>query len=478
MDDWNEAISLRALSPLDGRYAKECAPLRGLFSERALFGERVTVEVHYWLALLRFLDRGLPAPAECAALLRWACELDDSDLSRVKCLEQRTHHDIKAVEYFIREHVKGTVWEKHSPWIHWGLTSEDTDNLAYGRLMTRAVAKVMLPAARELVSRLLRLARRDAQVVLLGRTHGQVAVPTTLGKEWAVFLSRAHYWLKQLQNQRFGGKLNGAVGNLNAQSLLFPERDWLGFGAQFVRSLGLEPTLVTTQIEPASQLVAYLDRQRQLNNVWLDLCQNVWLYTTLGVLRQVAVAGEVGSSTMPHKVNPIHFENAEGNLQVSNALLQMLSSKLSLSRLQRDLSDKTVKRNIGVALGHSLVAAEALLQGLSRLEPDSENLREQVAAHPEVLAEALQLWRRARGEADAFGDIQAAVRGDESGWAKLVQELDSQERSTVSTWSPEAYIGLAAELAQAEADRVERDLGLPEDPARIDRGDQADGEET
>ena len=472
MDSGKETASLWALSPLDGRYSRVCGPLRDLFSEGALIRERVVVEVRYWIRLLEFLGLELPNAADQASLLDWAAALGDVDLERVKQIEARLRHDVKAVEYLIREHARGTVWEQHSSWIHWGLTSEDTDSLAYGRLLARAASEVIVPSSLELVRILCGMIRRDARVVMLARTHGQVAVPTTMGKEWAVFLSRAAFWLGQLRQQRLSGKLSGAVGNYNAQTLLFPELDWQRFARSFIAEMGLEPSPITTQIDLSSYLVLFLDRVRQLNNVWLDLAQNVWLYAALGTLRLKAVPGEVGSSTMPHKVNPIHFEGAEGNLQMSSALLEALSDKLSLSRLQRDLSDKTAKRNIGVALGHSLVATEALAEGLARVEPDEEALLREVRAHPEVLSEALQLWRRSRGQPEAFAGVQSMVRGSASGWEELVAALGDEERGLVSGWKPETYSGLAEELALAEVERIEVELGLADnqDGSRAERG--------
>lgn len=478
MDSGKETASLWALSPLDGRYSRVCGPLRDMFSEGALIRERVVVEVRYWIRLLEFLGIELPNAAAQASLLKWAAGLADVDLERVKQIEAKLKHDVKAVEYLIREHASGTVWEQHSSWIHWGLTSEDTDSLAYGRLLARAASEVIVPSSLELVRILCGMIRRDARVVMLARTHGQVAVPTTMGKEWAVFLSRVAFWLGQLRQQRLSGKLSGAVGNYNAQTLLFPELDWRRFARSFIAEMGLEPAPITTQIDPSSYLVLFLDRVRQLNNVWLDLAQNVWLYAALGTLRLKAVPGEVGSSTMPHKVNPIHFEGAEGNLQISNALLDALSGKLSLSRLQRDLSDKTAKRNIGVALGHSLVATEALAEGLARVEPDEEALLREVRAHPEVLSEALQLRRRANGQPEAFAGVQSAVRDGDLGWQSLVVGLGDEERAVVSAWRPEGYTGLAAELAIAEAERIEAELGLADDQGnrRAERGsDRGDG---
>ena len=415
---------------------------------------RLRIEILYLAALLPFLRLGELGASDCQDLLNWSQNLSHAELERLKALEDRTRHDLKAIELLLREHLQKTPRAWCSPWIHWGLTSEDVDNLAYGLMLKQANERVIVPAELALLRLVLRMAREHVAVVMPARTHGQIAVPTTMGKELVVFASRAAYFLEKLRSHRFGGKLSGAVGNFNAQALLFPERDWIGFSQQFVAGLGLEPTLATTQIEPASQLVHFLDLLRQLNNVWLGLARDLWLYASLGYLRQKAVSGEVGSSTMPHKVNPIHFENAEGNLQTANALLAFLSDKLALSRLQRDLSDKTVKRNLGVAFGHGLVAVRSLSDGLERIAPDQPRLRHEVATHHEMMAEAVQLLLRARGDEQAFAAVQDRVRGSEQAWPRLMDALPTDVRATVASWRPEEYIGLARELTMREVERI------------------------
>ncbi len=454
MNEWPFEARLSALSPLDGRYADQCAGLRELFSEASLIRHRLRVEILYLTALLPFLRLGELGSLDCQGLLAWSESLGHADLERLKALETRTRHDLKAIELLLREHVQKTPIAWCSPWIHWGLTSEDVDNLAYGLMLKQASELVIVPAELALLRLVLRMALEYAAVVMPARTHGQVAVPTTLGKELAVVASRAAYFLEKLRSHRFGGKLNGAVGNFNAQTLLFPDRDWIGFSQQFVASLGLEPTPVTTQIEPATRLVHFLDLLRQLNNVWLGLARDLWLYASLGHVRQKAVSGEVGSSTMPHKVNPIHFENAEGNLQTANALLSFLSDKLALSRLQRDLSDKTVKRNLGVAFGHGLVAVSSLSDGLDCIAPDEPRLRHEVSAHHEVMAEAVQLLLRARGDEQAFATVQDRVRGSEEPWPQLMEALPMDIRATVASWRPEEYVGLAKELTLREVGHI------------------------
>jgi adenylosuccinate lyase len=434
--------------------------LRQLFSEGALIRERVRIEVRYLDAVLAFLGPDALTAGERGRLFAWADSLGEGDVSEVKSIESQIRHDVKAVEYFVRQHLSDLGLSRCMPWVHWGLTSEDVDNLAYGCMLQQAKDAVWIPAQVQLLEEVLRWAFQYAGTVMLGRTHGQIAVPTTVGKEFAVFASRAVFFLERLIPLRFGGKLSGAVGNLNGQLQVFPDRDWLGFSQGFVAAMGLEPTPLSTQIEPGTRLVHFLDLGRQLHNVWLDLARDCWLYVAFDCFQQRAVPGEVGSSTMPHKVNPIRFENAEGNLQLANSLLSLLADKLPLSRLQRDLSDKTVKRNLGVALGHSLVAAANLQRGLQRLTPDERLLRAQVQAHPEVLAEGLQLLLRARGDEGAFTQVQEAVRGREGGWDDLLLSLDKEVRSTVEEWLPEAYVGLAEQLARQEVERIERVLDI------------------
>jgi len=446
--------SLFALSPLDGRYATQCAPLRAYFSEAALIQRRIWVEVRYLDALTTFLDRDPLTHGERQRLFAWSQELGEADLQRVKAIEAETRHDVKAVEYFIRENLASLAVSRCSPWIHWGLTSEDVDNLAYSLALQEAKDQILVPAHLSLVRVLLGLARRYARTVMLARTHGQIAVPTTVGKEFVVFASRAAYFLEKMVPHRFGGKLNGAVGNWNAHYQLFPGRDWPTFGENLVRRLGLEPTAVTTQIEPATRLVYFLDLLRQLNNIWLDLARDCWLYISLGYFQQKVTEKAVGSSTMPHKVNPIDFENGEGNLQVANSLLVLLSEKLPISRLQRDLSDKTVKRNLGVALGYGLLAVQSIQRGLEKIAPCEDVLQQEVAAHPEVLAEAVQLLLKTLGEEKAFQMVQSQVRGEVGGWARTVAGLAEEPRRIVQGWWPEQYTGLAAQITQQEIARI------------------------
>jgi adenylosuccinate lyase len=295
---------------------------------------------------------------------------------------------------------------------------------------------------------------------MLARTHGQIAVPTTLGKELAVFAGRSAFFLEKMLPFQFGGKLNGAVGNYNAHQLIFPDKDWVGFSERFVRNLGLEPATVTTQIEPGTRLVYFLDLLRQLNNIWLDLTRDCWLYIGLGYFDQRVGRQEVGSSTMPHKVNPIDLENAEGNLEMANQLLVLLADKLSVSRLQRDLSDKTIKRNLGVAFGHSLLAVRSLTRGLGRITPNQPLLQQEVQAHPEVLAEALQLLLRTYGEDKAYEQVRSLVQGKKVDWKALVAGTKGERRKVVEKWLPEAYTGLAAQLAAREIERVRTILGI------------------
>ena len=456
----DRGASLFAICPLDGRYASRCAALRELFSEAALIKHRVLVEVRYLDALTGFLGVGDITPAERRGLLNWAGSLSLQDLDRVKSIEAETRHDVKAVEYFFRDRLKAMSLARLSPWIHWGLTSEDVDNLAYGLMLRQAKDEVLLPAQIRLVRTLLDLAQRYAGSVMLARTHGQIAVPTTVGKEFVVFASRAAYFLEKMIPFPFGGKLSGAVGNLNAHYQVYPDQDWAEFSRSFVEGLGLEPTAITTQIEPCARLGHFLDLTRQLNGVWLDLARDCWLYIALGSFRQKPTQGVVGSSTMPHKVNPIDFENAEGNLQVANCLLHLLADNLPVSRLQRDLSGKTVKRNLGMALGYGLVAAQSLSRGLSKIVPDQSFLEEQVKAHPEVLAEAVQLLLRSQGEVEAFEEMQAKVRGREVEWEQVVRGLDQGAREIVENWQPEKYTGLAAKLTRQEIERVEKMLDI------------------
>ena len=383
---------LHCLSPLDGRYRTGTEDLRPYFSEGSLIKNRAKVEVVYLIKLVGFLGVSQIDKSDEKKLLSWVDSLGDKETSRVKKIESKIRHDVKAVEYLIREKLTSMNLEELDPWVHWGLTSEDVNNLAYGMMMQGAKDEILVKVQTDLVKKLGKMASKYGQTVMPGRTHGQLAVPTTFGKELMVFASRMTEWLKEIKELKLGGKLNGAVGNFNAHNKLFPDKDWLKFSKELVESLGLEWTMVTTQIEPGTRLVKLLDLIRQFNNVGLDLARDMWMYIAFDYLKQEVVSGEVGSSTMPQKVNPIDFENAEGNMELANGMLMVLANKLPISRMQRDLSDSTVKRNLGVAFGYSLLGTKSLMRGLLKVAPNREKLRSEIENHPEMLAEALQLF--------------------------------------------------------------------------------------
>lgn len=431
---------LAAISPLDGRYQAKVKELSEYFSEGALIKQRIWVEVNYVLALVKFLQ----GKTGGEKLLVWARNLSNKDLLRVKKIEKETNHDVKAVEYFIRENLAKLNLKKLSPWVHWGLTSEDVNNLAYGLILQQFKDKELIKLESDLIKKLTEMVGKYKAVVMPARTHGQLAVPTTVGKELAVVAERADFWLKKLQAVRLGGKLNGAVGNFNAQIELYPKKDWQKFSQEIIESLGLEAVRATTQIEPGDRLVFFLDLVRGLNNVWLNLSRDCWLYIAFDYFKQKVMVQEVGSSTMPHKVNPIDFENCEGNLEVANSLLVMMSQKFPVSRLQRDLSDSTVKRNFGVAFGHTVIAIKSLLKGLGKIEPNIELLKQEIENHPEMLAEAEQLRMKIKGDDQAYEKMKALTRGKKKG-----SELDK-----VRNLKLENYIGLAVKITEQTIRRL------------------------
>jgi adenylosuccinate lyase len=423
------------LSPLDGRYQGRLGDLRQIFSETGLNRHRVWVEVNYLIELASFLGVVNLSGAQKKALLSWAEKLTEKDLLRVKEIEKKTNHDVKAVEYFIRENLKKLKLEALSPWIHWGLTSEDTNNLTYGLMMQKAVKEVILPQEKKLLSTLAKLAGDNKNAVMMARTHGQAAVPTTIGKELAVFADRSLYFLEKINSLKLTGKINGAVGNFNAYVQLYPEYDWQKFSRNLITKLGLEVTELSTQVEAGGSLVYLLDLLRQSNNVWLDLSRDMWWYIAQNYCVQKKPVSEVGSSTMPQKVNPIEFENAEGNLELANSLLTMMSNKLPVSRLQRDLSDSTVKRNLGVALGHTSLALQSLEKGLLQLSINKELMKKEVEMHPEMLAELKQLKMK--------------VAGDDQGYEKVRSRLPQ-------TGKVVDYIGLAPQLTDQAIKRINK----------------------
>jgi adenylosuccinate lyase len=448
--------SLLALSPVDGRYAAAAEPLRHLFSEAGLIRERIRVEAAWLLELARALPQ-LPGSALPAAVAERAAALvadpGAAAAAAVKDIESRIRHDVKAVEYYVRQELAAAgAGAATLELVHFGCTSEDLNNLCYARLLARARAEVLLPALAELTARLRSFAREHARVPMLARTHGQSASPTTVGKEYANFVARLQRARRRIAAVEILGKWNGAVGNFNAHRASLPDVDWSALGRRFVAGQGLAWNAYTTQIEPHDWIGEYADACAATNVVMLDLCRDTWGYVALGYLRQRVVSGEVGSSTMPHKVNPIDFENAEGNLGLANALLRHFADKLPVSRWQRDLSDSTVLRNVGVALAHTLIAWRAVQTGLGKLAVDAARCAHDLEQSWEVLAEAIQTVLRAHGVPDGYELLKGFTRGapvDAAALRRLIAGLPVPEaaRARLASLRPADYVGLAAELA-------------------------------
>ena len=441
---------LRALSPLDGRYAEAAAPLAEHFSEFAYLRDRARIELDFLSALSHAgLTRPLTA-ADSARLDSIKSAFSTADAETILAHERVTRHDVKAIEYFLRDKLD---LPDLLPWIHFGLTSEDTNNIALAIALKESRDGVLVPALNSLLSGLSVFALRHRALPMPARTHGQFAVPTTLGKEFAVYVARLEKVIAGISAFRFEAKLTGAVGNFNALHAAAPQVDWMSFSEDFISGYGLEPNIVTTQILPYDNWVRYFDLLRLGNSILIDLSQDVWRYVSDGYLRQAVVSGEVGSSTMPQKVNPIDFENTEGNLGVANALFIQYAQKLTISRLQRDLSDSTVRRTFGTGLGHSLVAWTSLERGLKRIAPDEEKLHAELMSHWEVVSEGAQTILRAVGKPDAYESLKEQTRGrvmTEDAyltWCDTV-DVDEDARHRLKNLSPETYLGLAAELTE------------------------------
>lgn len=404
------------LSPLDGRYSKSVAALSPYFSEEALMKARVEVEIFYFLALgeepkIRELKR--VTGTDRAKLMKIIDKFGTRDIAMIHNFEQKTNHDVKAVEYYLRKKFQSMPGLRKSlAFIHFGLTSEDVNNLAYGILIMCALKELLRPELKTVLAELGGMGRRWQKTELLSLTHGQPATPTTVGKEFLVFHERLNRQIAQLYGFTMAGKLGGAVGNFSAHRAAYPEVNWEAFGRKFVRSLGLMPLRYTTQINPHDDLAELSHSFARINTILIDLSRDLWSYISRGVFTQKKISGEVGSSTMPHKVNPIDFENAEGNLGLSSALFLHFAEKLPISRLQRDLSDSTVQRNIGVAFGHHLLALQSLKKGLGKLQLDPKRIREELDQHPEVLAEVIQTVMRKNGIQDAYEQMKKLTRGE------------------------------------------------------------------
>lgn len=452
-----ELSSLTAISPVDGRYNKAVASLRPIFSEYGLIYHRVIVEVR-WLQLLAQQEKITEVPALSAeandTLELIISNFSEKDALRVKTIESTTNHDVKAVEYFLKEKIEGNgELEAISEFIHFACTSEDINNLAYALMLQTARKQVILPILNECISAMKALAHSHAEEPMLSRTHGQTASPTTLGKEFANVAYRLQRQHDQLKNVPIMGKINGAVGNYNAHLSAYPEIDWQALAQKFVTDLGLTWNPYTTQIEPHDYIAELFDAQARFNTVLIDFSRDIWGYISLGYFKQKVIAGEIGSSTMPHKVNPIDFENAEGNLGIANALFNHLATKLPISRWQRDLTDSTVLRNLGVGIAHSVIAYRSCLKGIGKLQHNPERTETDLDQSWEVLAEPIQTVMRRYGIEKPYEKLKELTRGQritQETLSTFIQTLDipEGEKERLLKLCPANYIGNA--VAQAK----------------------------
>jgi adenylosuccinate lyase len=407
-----ELNALTAISPIDGRYRNTCDALAIYFSEYGLIRYRIQVEIEYFIALS---TQGLPqlpklTETETDSLRTVYLQFSPGDAAKIKTTEKTTNHDVKAVEYFIKDKLHSLHLKNHSEFVHFGLTSQDINNTSIPLSLKAASAKVIVPAINDVIEKLAALSTKWENIPLLARTHGQPASPTMLGKEFFVFAKRLSIQLAQFKAVPFSAKFGGATGNFNAHHLAYPGVDWIAFADRFVADLGLERTQFTTQVENYDNLSAYFDAMKRMNTILIDLCRDVWTYVSMDYFKQKLKQGEIGSSAMPHKVNPIDFENAEGNLGIANALLEHLSAKLPVSRLQRDLTDSTVLRNIGVPLAHGLLALSSIMKGLDKLILNEKAVAEDLEKNWAVVAEALQTILRREGFPKPYEALKELTR--------------------------------------------------------------------
>lgn len=445
---------ITSLCPLDGRYQKKVGELVPFFSEYALIKHRLIVELSFFMTLSA--EKGIPQlPAmsdrELKTIEQIMVGFDEKEAQKVKDIEKTTNHDVKAVEYYIKQKLEKTSLKKHLEFVHFACTSEDINNLAYGLMLKGAKELVILPQMKEMVKILSQLGRQWKKVPMLSLTHGQPATPTTVGKELMVVAIRLERQVENLRKQEILGKLNGATGNFNAHVSAYPNINWPSLSKKFVQKLGLTPNPLTTQIEPHDYQSEFYDTVARFNAILIDLNRDIWNYISRGVFKQKVVKGEVGSSTMPHKVNPIDFENSEGNLGLANAMLRHLSEKLPHSRMQRDLTDSTVQRNIGVGLGYSLLAYKSTLKGLSKLELNKKVIQDELGHSWALLAEPIQTVMRKNGVPNAYEKLKELTRGkevDEKAVRAFIQslQLPEDDKKRLLKLTPATYIGLADKL--------------------------------
>ncbi len=451
-------MSLNSISPIDGRYAKSALPLNAIFSERGLMRYRVMMEGEYLIALSELRLKLRKFSEQEKKQIRALYDLSDVDAGIIRDIETKgyknikaTDHDVKAVEYFIKDKLSHTSLKDVLEWIHFGLTSEDTNNIAYA-LMLRDGRDELLKKLKNVLEEIKILAKANSKIPMLARTHGQSASPTTFGKEFNVFASRIQKQINSLEKIKISAKLNGATGNYNAHVVAYPKVNWLKFSKDFINSFKLEPNLITTQIEPHDSYVEIFDNIRRINTILIDFNQDIWRYISDEWIVQKPVEGAVGSSTMPHKINPIKFENSEGNLGLANALFEFFARKLPISRLQRDLSDSTVQRNFGTAFAHCLVAYEYLLKGLSRIYVNADRVQNVLDGHAEVVAEAIQTILRREGVEFPYEKLKALTRGktvNMHDFEGFIDGLDVPERVKIELRkiTPKTYIGIASKIA-------------------------------
>jgi len=458
---------LEAISPIDGRYRRHTEPLSEIFSEKGLIKYRIKVEGEYLLLLSEHSQIGTRRfSEEEQGLIRKLSDVSTEDAEIVKSIETKgyknikpTNHDVKAVEYFIKDKLKGTSLEDSLEWIHFALTSEDVNNFAYGLMLSDGIGEVILPTAKETCKTIEELAQKYKDTPMLARTHGQPASPTTFGKEFKVFASRLKRQLDQLGAYEILVKLNGATGNYDAHHIAYPHMDWVAFTGSFVetfnreRKIKLKPNFVTTQIEPHDTYAELFDNLRRANTILVDFNQDMWRYISDNWISQKPVEGEVGSSTMPHKINPIDFENSEGNLGIANTLLSYFSAKLPISRLQRDLSDSTVERNFGVALGHSLIGYRSVQKGLSKIAVNEAKVVEELEKHPEIISEAIQTILRREGTEMPYEKLKQITRGRKvtlDDFKTFIEGLDVSDnvKEELKQITPTNYTGIASLLVR------------------------------
>lgn len=455
-------MTKNAINPLDGRYFEKTRSLAQYFSEEGLMKYRVLVEGKYFIALSLSQKTALRkfSPREIKIITNLYEKFSKTSYEEIKKTEATTNHDVKAVEYFIKGKLSKTSLKDCVEWVHFALTSEDTNNIAYALILSDSLENVLAPSISKIISELNVLSNKYKNLPMLARTHGQSASPTTFGKEMSVFSSRLGKQLKNLQNIKIETKLNGATGNYNAHSTAYPKIDWVKFTKDFIvqlnklktRTFKLEPNLITTQIECHDSYVEIFDSLRRINSILLDFNQDMWRYISDNWIVQKPKAGEVGSSTMPHKINPIDFENSEGNLGLANALFEFFARKLPVSRLQRDLSDSTVERSFGAAFGYSYLACLSLLRGLSKIKVNENKMREDLNAHPEVVTEAIQTILRREGVIMPYEKLKDLTRGKQITLADIrafIKTLSVNEKikKELLAITPENYTGLASKLA-------------------------------